>query len=154
MQIQANGIFLEYEEYGAKDAPPLILIRGLGTQLIHWPREFISGFLEAGFRVIIFDNRGVGKSQRIQREGASADAKTILKRIEAGQDIPVFFELGDMARDVVGLMDSLEIDKAHCFGISMGGAIMQALAIDHADRLISATFVMTRTRVSYPHRKR
>lgn len=146
MQIKANDIFLEYEDHGARDAPPLILIRGLGTQLIHWPREFIAGFIEAGFRVITFDNRGVGKSQRVQRDGMSFDADTILRLVEQGEDAPAPFELGDMARDVVGLMDALKIEKAHCFGISMGGAIMQSLAIDHADRLLSATFVMTSCR--------
>ncbi|MBL4766643.1 MAG: alpha/beta hydrolase [Rhodobacteraceae bacterium] len=146
MQISANGIFLEYEEYGTRNATPLILIRGLGTQLIHWPREFVSGFLEAGFRVIIFDNRGVGKSQRIQRDGVCSDAATILDRVEQGGEIVAPFALDDMARDVVGLMDALGIKQAHCFGISMGGAIMQALAIDHADRLLSATFVMTSCR--------
>jgi pimeloyl-ACP methyl ester carboxylesterase len=146
MQIQANGITLEYEDQGAHDATPLILIRGLGTQLIHWPREFIAGFIEAGFRVITFDNRGVGKSQRFHPKGMSFDADSILKRAEQGQNIPAPFELGDMALDVVGLMDALEIKKAHCFGISMGGAITQSLAIDHADRLLSATFVMTSCR--------
>lgn len=146
MQIKANGIFLEYEDHGPRDAAPLILIRGLGTQLIHWPHEFIAGFIEAGYRVITFDNRGVGKSQRIKQDGKSYDADTILERVKHGQDIPAPFELGDMARDVVGLMDALDIEKAHCFGISMGGAIMQALAIDHADRLLSATFVMTSCR--------
>lgn len=146
MQIQANGITLEYEDQGAADATALILIRGLGTQLIHWPREFIAGFIEAGFRVITFDNRGVGKSQRILPKGMTFDADGILKRAEQGEDIPAPFELGDMALDVVGLMDALEIKKAHCFGISMGGAIMQSLAIDHADRLLSATFVMTSCR--------
>jgi pimeloyl-ACP methyl ester carboxylesterase len=146
MQIKANGISIEYEDHGARDATPLILIRGLGTQLIHWPREFIAGFIEAGFRVITFDNRGVGKSQRFRREGVTYDADTILKRASEGKDIPAPFELGDMALDVVGLMDALGIKKAHCFGISMGGAILQLLAIDHADRLLSATFVMTRCR--------
>lgn len=144
MQITANGIALEMEEHGAQDAIPLILIRGLGTQLIHWPKEFIDGFVAAGFRVITFDNRDIGLSARCP--GVSGDAAAILAHLTAGQDIASAYSLADMAADVVGMMDALDIDQAHCFGISMGGAILQTLLIDHADRLLSATLVMTSCR--------
>ncbi|MFT5342237.1 MAG: pimeloyl-ACP methyl ester carboxylesterase [Paracoccaceae bacterium] len=143
MQIQANGISLEVEDHGKANAIPLILIRGLGTQLIHWPKEFIAGFVNAGFRVITFDNRDVGLSQRCPCEGVPGDADAILAMVEAGDDIPFPYSIDDMARDVVGLMDTMNIPRAHCFGISMGGAILQTLAIEHADRLLSATIVMT-----------
>lgn len=143
MQIQANGIFVEVEEHGKVDAIPLILIRGLGTQLIHWPKEFIAGYVETGFRVITFDNRDVGLSQRCPSAGVSGDADTILKRAAAGEDLPAAYSISDMAADVIGIMDALDIPQAHCFGISMGGAILQMLAIEHADRLLSATIVMS-----------
>lgn len=143
MQIQANGVALEVEDHGKSDAIPLILIRGLGTQLIHWPKEFIAGFVAAGFRVITFDNRDVGLSQRCPRAGVPDNADTILKRVAAGDDVPAAYSIGDMARDITGLMDVLGISRAHFFGISMGGAILQTLLIEHADRVLSATIVMS-----------
>lgn len=143
MQVTANGISLEVEEHGAHDAIPMVLIRGLGTQLVHWPKEFIAGLVNSGFRVITFDNRDVGLSQRCPRAGVPGDAATILKRVEAGSEVAAAYSIGDMARDVIGVMDALNILRAHCFGISMGGAILQTLAIEHPDRLISATIVMS-----------
>ncbi len=146
MQINANGIALEAEETGPADGPPLILIRGLGTQMAHWPKEVMDGFAAAGFRTVIFDNRDTGLSQRCPRPGVSGDATEILRRFAAGEDIPPPYSLDDMARDVIGLMDALGIARAHVFGISMGGAIAQTLAIRHAERLLSASFVMTACR--------
>jgi len=146
MKIKSNGITLEYEDYGPVDAPPVILIRGLGSQLVHWPKAFVDGFVEAGYRTIIFDNRDVGLSQRCDREGVSSDADAILALAEAGETPSASYLLDDMANDVVGLMDALDIDRAHVFGISMGGAISQLLAVNHADRLRSAMLVMTTAR--------
>ncbi len=146
MQINASGIALEVEETGPADGAPLILIRGLGTQLAHWPTELTTGFAAAGFRTITFDNRDTGLSQRCPHPGVSGDASNILHRFAAGEDIPPPYSLDDMAGDVIGLMDALGIARAHVFGISMGGAIAQALAIGHAGRLLSATFVMTACR--------
>jgi pimeloyl-ACP methyl ester carboxylesterase len=146
MQITANGISLEVEEYGTSDGVPLILIRGLGTQLAHWPQAFIDGFARCGFRTIIFDNRDVGLSQRFPRADVPGDANEILELMKQGVETPPPYVIGDMARDVVGLMDALDIGKAHCLGISMGGAILQTLAIEHSDRLLSATIVMTACR--------
>lgn len=144
MQITANGIKLEVEEHGAGSNPALILIRGLGTQLIHWPRELIEGFVAQGFRVITFDNRDIGKSARCPAPGVDGRAETILADLAADRPLRPAYSLNDMAQDVIGMMDALRIAKAHVFGISMGGAITQLLAIHHADRLLSATIVMTR----------
>ena len=146
MQITANGISLEVEEHGPKDAPTIILIRGLGTQLVHWPANFIQGFVNAGFRTITFDNRDVGLSQRCPAPGVPEDPDQIKKMVEADHDIPPAYSLDDMAQDVVGLMDALSIERAHIFGISMGGAIAQVLALQHADRIITDTIVMTACR--------
>ena len=146
MQITANGITLEVEDHGPRDAPALILIRGLGTQMVHWPENFVSGFVKAGFRTIVFDNRDVGLSQRCPAPGVPGDPDEITARVTAGEEITPAYGLEDMAADVVGLMDALQIDRAHIFGISMGGAIAQVLATNHADRLLSDTIVMTACR--------
>lgn len=146
MQITANGITLAYETHGPKDGIPLVLIRGLGSQMIHWPAELYEGLAARGYYVIRFDNRDVGLSQRCPHPDAPADADDILARAKAGETITPAYHLADMARDVTGLMDALSIDTAHIFGISMGGGITQLLVTQHADRLRSATIVMTAAR--------
>lgn len=129
MQIEANGISLEYETFGAHDNPTVVLIRGLGTQMIRWPRNLIDGIVSAGFHVVIFDNRDVGLSQKFEDPDLPSPA----------------YSMGDMAQDVVGLLDALGIGKAHIFGISMGGMIAQVLASRHADRTLSLVSVMSST---------
>lgn len=147
MQIDANGIRLECDIHGPDDGPALILIRGLGSQLVHWPEELISGFAAAGFRVVVFDNRDVGLSARCPAPGAEGAADAVLADLNAGRVPKPVYLLSDMARDVVGLMDALGIARAHVFGISMGGAITQLLACDHADRLLCAIIVMSSARL-------
>ncbi len=146
MQITANDITLEIEDHGPADAPAMILIRGLGTQLVHWPETVVQGLVRSGFRTITFDNRDIGLSQRCPAPGVPGDADEITEKVMAGTEIAPAYRLDDMARDVVGIMDARGIDKAHVFGISMGGAIAQILALDHADRLLSASIVMTAAR--------
>lgn len=146
MQIKTNGITLEVQDHGPQTAPALILIRGLGTQLVHWPANLVQGFVNAGFRTIVFDNRDIGLSSRCPAPGVPDDPDQIKALFEAGKEIAPAYTLDDMARDVIGMMDALSIPKAHVFGISMGGAIAQILAINHADRLLSDTIVMTACR--------
>ena len=148
MQILANGIVIEYEEYGKKTDPVLILIRGLGSQLIHWPQNLISGFTEVGYRVIIFDNRDIGLSARCPKDGFSYDKENIVKTIDAGKNVVPAYSLDDMALDVIGLMDTIGIDKAHIFGMSLGGAITQVLLINHQARILSAVIVMSSSKLS------
>jgi len=146
MQIKSNGIQLEYEEYGPAQGTPLVLIRGLGSQLVHWPKAFVEGFASAGYRTIIFDNREVGLSQRCPNPVVKSDAESILALVKFGEIPAASYYLDDMARDVIGLLDALQLDRAHIFGISMGGAITQLLAVNHANRLFSAIMVMTTAR--------
>ncbi len=136
-QIKANGIDIEYEEKGDRSDDTLILVRGLGTQLIDWPSSFIDGLVEGGFHVICFDNRDVGLSQKFDDSGAP-DLDAVLN----GDEEPSY-TLQDMADDVIGIMDALEIDKAHVLGISMGGMIAQVLAATHGERLHSMMSVMS-----------
>ncbi len=146
MQITANGIQIEVETYGPQDGVPLVLIRGLGSQLIHWPTEFYEGLAAAGYRVVLFDNRDVGLSQRCPKDGVASGADEITAAALAGAPVPAAYTLNDMAKDVVGVMDALGLAKAHVFGMSMGGAIVQLLCMDRADRLLSATIVMATAR--------
>ncbi|MFT7523972.1 MAG: pimeloyl-ACP methyl ester carboxylesterase [Candidatus Paceibacteria bacterium] len=143
MQIKANGIMLEYKEFGARDGVPLVMIRGLGTQLIQWPTELTQGFADKGYRVIVFDNRDIGLSQSFESSGVPSTKSDILAITQKGEFPALAYTLDDMAADVVGLMDALDIPKAHIFGISMGGAIAQLLLIDHAKRLLTGSAVMT-----------
>ena len=121
----ANGIELEYEMFGPDDAPAVVLISGWGAQLITWHDSFCDALVERGFRPIRFDNRDVGLSSKIE------DGST--------------YALEDMADDVAGLLDALEIDRAHVMGASMGGMIAQVLAIRHPQRVISLTSIMSTT---------
>lgn len=125
-QIKANGIDIEVERHGDPAAPPLLMIRGLGTQIIHWPKDMIDAFIAAGFHVITYDNRDAGLSQSF------AGGPT--------------YTVADMAADGIGVLDALGLDKAHVFGISMGGMILQSMLLDHRERLKSATIIMSSSR--------
>ncbi|PIE13416.1 MAG: alpha/beta hydrolase [Rhodobacterales bacterium] len=146
MQIKCNGITLEVEDHGDPAHPALILIRGLGTQLVHWPGNFIQGFVKAGFRTVVFDNRDVGLSARCPVNGVNSDPRAITDAVLAGEIPRAAYTLEDMAADVVGMLDTLGIERAHVFGISMGGTIAQILALNHAERVITDTIVMTACR--------
>ncbi len=136
--IRANGIDIDYAETG--EGPALVLLRGLGTQRIQWPQPFLQGLASRGLRVISFDNRDVGLSQKFT--GTPDIAETMAAR-QRGEEPAIPYGLPDMARDVVGLLDALTIERAHVVGISMGGMISQHVAARHADRLHSVTSIMS-----------
>jgi len=140
--ISANGITIEYEEYGPKDGSAIILVRGLGTQLIYWPEEYYMTYADAGHRVILFDNRDVGLSSKMDHLG-KVDIADLAGRMKKGETIDVPYSLDDMALDIVGLMDGLGIARAHIVGISLGGVITQTMAGNHPDRVISMTSIMS-----------
>lgn len=139
-QTNANGIQIEYETHGNANDPALVLVRDLGTQLIDWPEEYINGLVERGFYVVRFDNRDVGLSQKLD-EYPVPSPNDIIRDLEAGRAPSVPYTIDDMAADVVGLMDALGIDEAHFVGLSMGGIIAQAMAIDYGGRCISLTTI-------------
>ncbi len=136
-QMMANGIVIEYETHGKASDPALILVRGLGTQLIDWPASLLQQFVDDGFHVVVFDNRDVGLSEKF-----SAAGKPDMKRIAKGELSPPY-TIADMAGDIVGLMDGLSVAKAHVVGISLGGMIVQVLAALNGARLLSMTSVMS-----------
>ncbi len=141
-KVQANGIALEYAETGSGDAPAILLIMGLGMQLVAWPESLCEGLAARGFRVVRFDNRDVGHSTRMPSARPVATAAIAAR---AFMRLPVRppYTLNDMARDAVGLMDALQIAKAHVVGASMGGMIAQIVAIDFPDRVKSLTSIMS-----------
>lgn len=142
--ILANHLQITYEESGPQDGPVLLLVMGLAGQLTAWPPEMIQTFSDAGFRTICFDNRDIGLSQKIDdRKAPNLLLQAILKRLRIRTRAP--YRLTDMADDAIGLLDTLQIARAHVVGISMGGMISQILSAQHPDRVFSLTALMTST---------
>ena len=131
---------IAYEQIGDPDAPPVLLIQGLGAQLIGWPDGFWAALVEHKMHVIRFDNRDAGHSSHIV-DAPAPDLQAVL----AGDLSSVSYTLSDMAADAVGLLDVLEIDSAHVVGASMGGEIAQTIAIEYPERVRSLTSMMATT---------
>jgi proline iminopeptidase len=150
--VAANGITIEYESLGDPAAPPILLIMGLGMQLIAWPDAFCQGLLDRGFRVIRFDNRDCGLSSKIQvRRQPNLVAALAAAWLRLRVRSP--YTLDDMAADAVALLDALAIPRAHIVGLSMGGMIAQLVAARYPDRALSLTSIMSssgRRKVSQP----
>ena len=144
MKAQANGIEIEYEDYGAKDAPPVLLIMGLGAQLTLWPMPMVDQLVDRGYRVIRYDNRDIGLSTKLDHEPAPT-ITAIVTALMMGSKPDVPYLLSDMADDAVGLLDALGIARAHIMGASMGGMIAQMVAALYPDRVLSLTSIMSTT---------
>ena len=138
--IDTNGVSLEYEELGTGE--PIVLIMGIGAQLVLWDLAFCEDLASRGFRVIRFDNRDIGKSTWLDELGMP-DVRRAMLRALFKRPVTSAYTLSDMAQDVVGLLDALRIDSAHVVGASMGGMIAQTLAIEHRARLRSMTTMMS-----------
>lgn len=144
MQVAANGIALEVEDHGPPSGEPLVLIMGLGMQLVAWPDEFVALLVARGFRVIRFDNRDIGLSQHFDAFGVPNVARDAFRHL-FGLPVTSPYTIADMARDTVGLLDVLGLPSAHVCGASMGGMIAQHVAARHAARVRSLTLIMTTT---------
>ena len=140
--IRANDIEIYYEESGDTNAPVILLVMGLGTQMIAWPDDLIQGLVGNGYRVIHYDNRDVGLSQRM--DGAQAGS-LVWAMIASRFGLPVktAYTLTDMANDGAALLDALGIEKAHIVGASMGGMIVQLMAAGHREKVLSMTSIMS-----------
>jgi pimeloyl-ACP methyl ester carboxylesterase len=136
-----NGIEIFYEERGAPHDPAILLIMGLGAQMTVWPGEFIDDLVSRGNRVVWFDNRDVGLSTKFHDVCPNADDQ--IAALFFGGEVNPPYGLADMASDAVGLLDHLGIEAAHIVGASMGGMIVQTMAIEHPDRLLSLTSIMS-----------
>jgi pimeloyl-ACP methyl ester carboxylesterase len=132
MACATNGdCTIFYETFGSPDDPTLLLVNGLGSQCINYHEDWCAMFVDAGFHVVRFDNRDVGLTTHF------ADAPI--------DDQGACYRLSDMAADAIAVLDAIGVERAHVMGLSMGGMIVQQLAIDHADRLLSMVSVMSRT---------
>ena len=137
-----GDVELFYEDLGDVDAPPVLLIMGVGAQLPMWPAGFCDLLIERGYRVIRYDHRDIGLSTKMSGR-AEGSVLPRIGRYLVGRSSPVPYTLVDLADDAEGLLDHLEIDHAHVVGASMGGMIAQILAGSHPDRVTSLALLMT-----------
>ncbi len=147
--IQAGRTEIAYETSGSGETGVIILIRGQGTQLIHWPESFYQAFSTRGFRTIRCDNRDTGLSTKFDQI-VGKELEKLKRRIAAGEKIDPPYTVEDMALDIMDLMDELDIVKAHIVGVSMGGFIAQLLAAKYPSRVLSMTSIMSCSRAVDP----
>ena len=136
---RVNGMEIAYERMGDPSNPPLLLVMGLGMQLIHWDLELCQQLADRGFHVIRFDNRDAGHSTKVDAPVPN------VRRAMLGLRVDAPYLLRDMAEDAAGLLDHLGLPAAHVVGASMGGMIGQTLAIEHPERVLSLTSIMSTT---------
>jgi pimeloyl-ACP methyl ester carboxylesterase len=146
MKVQANGIDVEVEDTrpapSGGNRPVVLLIMGLGMQLIAWPPAFVQALVDAGFRVVRFDNRDIGLSRHFDEKGVPNVLWESLK-LRLGFAVRAPYTLEDMAKDALGVLDALGIAKAHVVGVSMGGMIAQRVALAAPQRVASLTSIMS-----------
>ncbi len=143
--VPANGIRIEYESFGDRDAPAIVLIMGLGMQLVAWPEPFCEKLARGGFRVIRFDNRDIGLSTHFDVLPLPKNMVWQLIKARLGLAVRSGYTLDDMAADTVGLLDALGIERAHVVGASMGGMIAQQVAVRYPTRTRSLVSIMSST---------
>ena len=143
-QASANGITLEYDTFGQQNGRPLLLIMGLGAQMIHWDEAFCTLLADGGHHVIRFDNRDIGLSEKMG-QFSIPDMAQMLADFLDGETPEVPYTLDDMAADSLGLLDALGIDAAHICGASLGGMIAQVMAINYPERVTTMTSIMSTT---------
>jgi pimeloyl-ACP methyl ester carboxylesterase len=141
-QAQANGLTLEYETFGRRSAPAILLVMGLGAQLTLWPDRFCQALADAGYYVVRYDNRDIGLSSKIDAAGKPKLLRAGLA-YTFGLPVKAGYTLDDMARDAIGLLDALKIARAHVIGASMGGMIAQILAAKYPQRVNALVSVMS-----------
>jgi pimeloyl-ACP methyl ester carboxylesterase len=148
MKLRANGITLEVEDSGGADRPAVLLVMGLGLQLVAWPPALVEALVAAGYRVIRYDNRDVGLSQHFDHLGVPNLLWEGLK-YRIGLRVRAPYSLHDMAADALGLLDALAIERAHVVGVSMGGMVAQRIALAAPRRVASLTSVMSSSGAPY-----
>ena len=142
--VKANGLDIYYESHGDAGAEPILLIMGLGAQMTRWSPEFIGKLTAAGHRVIAYDNRDVGLTEKLDAAGPP-DMGAIVAALSQGKTPPAAYTLIEMAADAAGLLQALGIERAHIVGASMGGMIAQLVAANFPERTLSLTSIMSTT---------
>ena len=150
---QQKDIEIYYRDYGPLDGDPILLVQGIGGQLINWPHHLIEFLIQNNYRPIVFDNRDTGLSTKIESDKFDDDnrANTIIRsyiRYYLRLPIESDYTLDDMADDAISVLDTLNIDKAHILGISMGGMIAQIIASSYPDK--TKTFTLIASTASTP----
>lgn len=143
-KAEINDLEIEYDTFGNSSDKPLLLVMGLGAQMISWDEEFIKFLTDRGFYVIRFDNRDVGLSTKCEEAGEPNVMQAVMAT-QRGETVEAPYSLEDMADDAMGVLDALGIDKAHICGASMGGMIVQIIAFRHPSRVLSLTSIMSTT---------
>ncbi|MDH3642866.1 MAG: alpha/beta fold hydrolase [Gammaproteobacteria bacterium] len=143
-QLVANNVQLEYDTFGVPDSRPLLMVMGLGAQLIHWRPGFCEQLAASGHYVVRFDNRDTGLSEKFGHLGVPNIMEMML-RSQQGEPVDAPYSLDDLAADALGLLDALEIEAAHICGASMGGMVVQAMAINAPERVKTLTSIMSST---------
>ncbi len=143
-RVAANAIQIEYETFGDRSGRPLLLIIGLGAQMIHWDDDLCKDLAARGHYVIRFDNRDVGLSTKFGKAGIP-NLPEIFGKILRGEKVKPPYTLDDMANDAVALLDALNIPKANICGMSMGGMIAQTIAIKSPERVLSLISIYSHT---------
>ncbi len=139
-----NGVAITYETFGSPDARPLVLVMGLGAQMLFWDEAFCAKLAERGHFVVRFDNRDCGES-RVFDELGVPNVEEAWGQAMQGQSVAAPYAVEDMADDAIGLLDALGLEAAHFVGASMGGMIVQTLGWRHPDRVRSLTSIMSTT---------
>ncbi|MFX0135677.1 MAG: alpha/beta fold hydrolase [Candidatus Hodarchaeota archaeon] len=143
-KAKVNDIEIEYDTFGDPSSKPILLIMGLGAQMINWDEKFCEKLVECGFYVIRFDNRDVGLSTKFEEVG-EPNLMNLFISVQNGEKIEAPYTLEDMADDAIGLLDAINIDKAHICGMSMGGMIAQVIAYRHPSRVLSLISISSST---------
>jgi len=143
-KLTANGIEVEFDTFGREGDRPLLLVMGLGAQMVLWDEAFCGLLADHGHHVVRFDNRDVGLSTKFGETGVP-DIMQMMQRGASGEPVDAPYTLDDMADDAAGVLDALGLESSHVMGASMGGMIVQTLAIRHPGRVRSLTSVMSTT---------
>ncbi|HXQ62207.1 MAG TPA: alpha/beta fold hydrolase [Acidimicrobiales bacterium] len=144
MAFARNGdVRIYYETFGSRSDPPLLLVNGLGSQCISYRVEWCERFAAAGHFVVRYDNRDVGLSSKFA--DSPPDVARVVTDLAEGRAVDVPYRLSEMAADGLAVLDDLDISRAHVLGVSMGGMIVQTMAIESPDRLLTMTSVMSTT---------
>jgi pimeloyl-ACP methyl ester carboxylesterase len=143
-KVKVDGIEIVYDTFGEPTMPAMLLVMGLGAQMIAWDEAFCSKLAAQGYWVIRFDNRDVGLSTRFDEAGIP-NIPALMQALMRGEKIETPYLLRDMADDAVGLLDAIGVEKAHVVGVSMGGMIVQEMVIHHAERVRTMTSIMSTT---------